>query len=209
MKTFTAASDTGNLTRRNVLTGAAALTASALALPRGAMALSSGASQQLVTAAVNDINKVIASGKSERAMYGDFQRIFVRYSDLNYISFYSLGSAARGASKAQMRAYTQAFSGYVSRKYGRRFREFIGGKIEVKGARPVKNWIEVDTVAILRGSAPFDVTFFVSDKSGKHKFFNLFIADVNMLLTERTEIGAMLDRRGGNIDALIQDLKRA
>ncbi|MBY6049090.1 ABC transporter substrate-binding protein [Vannielia litorea] len=209
MKTFTAANDTGILTRRSLLTGAAALTASALTLPREAFALSAGASQQLVTAAVNDINKVIASGKSERAMYGDFQRIFVRYSDLNYISFYSLGSAARSASKAQMQAYTQAFSGYISRKYGRRFREFIGGRIEVKGARSVKNWIEVDTMAVLRGSAPFDVTFFVSDKSGSHKFFNLFIADVNMLLTERTEIGAMLDRRGGKIDALIADLKRA
>ena len=209
MKIFTAGNDTGTLTRRGLLTGAAALTASAVALPRGALALSAGASQQLVTAAVNDINKVIASGKSERSMYGDFQRIFVRYSDLNYISFYSLGSAARGATRAQMQAYTQAFSSYIARKYGKRFREFIGGRIEVKGARAVKSWIEVDTMAILRGSAPFDVTFFVSDKSGSHKFFNLFIADVNMLLTERTEIGAMLDRRGGNIDALIQDLKRA
>lgn len=209
MKISTAANDSGILTRRSVLTGAAALAASTLALPRGALALSSGASQQLVTAAVNDINRVIASGKSEGAMYGDFQRIFMRYSDLNYISFYSLGSAARGASRAQMQAYTQAFSGYIARKYGKRFREFIGGRIEVKGARTVKSWIEVDTVAVLRGSAPFDVTFFVSDKSGSHKFFNLFIADVNMLLTERTEIGAMLDRRGGSIDALIQDLKRA
>ncbi|WP_074257089.1 MlaC/ttg2D family ABC transporter substrate-binding protein [Vannielia litorea] len=209
MKISTAASDTGLLTRRSLIAGGAALAASGLALPRAAFALSTGASQQLVTAAVNDINKVIASGKSESAMLSDFQRIFVRYADLNYISFYSLGAAARGASKAQMQAYTQAFSAYVSRKYGRRFREFIGGKIEVKGARSVKSWIEVDTMAILRGSAPFDVTFFVSDKSGSHKFFNLFIADVNMLLTERTEIGAMLDRRGGKIDALIQDLKRA
>jgi phospholipid transport system substrate-binding protein len=29
-----------------------------------------------------------------------------------------------------------------------------------------------------------------------------------MLATERTEIGAMLDRRRGDINALIEDLKR-
>ncbi|MCO6384571.1 ABC transporter substrate-binding protein [Oceanicola sp. 502str15] len=197
------------LTRRSLIAGGSALAASGLVMPRAALALSSGASQQLVTAAVGEINKVIASGKSEAGMLADFQRIFVRYADLNYISFYSLGSAARGASKGQMRAYTQAFSGYIARKYGRRFREFIGGRIDVKGARQVKKWIEVDTVATLRGSSPFDVTFFVSDGSGQHKFFNLFIADVNMLLTERAEVGALLDRRGGNIDALIEDLKRA
>ena len=158
---------------------------------------------------MGDINSVINSGRSERAMLNDFQRLFIKYSDLNYIAFYSLGAAARGASKAEMRAYTQAFAGYISRKYGRRFREFIGGRIEVQGARKVKSWIEVETLAKLRGQAPFDVTFLVSDKSGQHRFFNLFIADVNMLLTERTEVGAMLDRRGGKIGALIQDLNRA
>ena len=30
-----------------------------------------------------------------------------------------------------------------------------------------------------------------------------------MLLTEREEIGAMLDRRKGNIDKMIADLKKA
>ena len=37
----------------------------------------------------------------------------------------------------------------------------------------------------------------------------MFIEGINMLLTERTEIGAMLDRRGGNIDAMIADLRKA
>ncbi|MBL4767352.1 MAG: ABC transporter substrate-binding protein, partial [Rhodobacteraceae bacterium] len=51
-------------------------------------------------------------------------------------------------------------------------------------------------------------TFLVSDKSGKEKFFNMFIEGVNLLLTERTEIGAMLDRRKGNIDQMTADLKK-
>jgi phospholipid transport system substrate-binding protein len=50
------------------------------------------------------------------------------------------------------------------------------------------------------------VTFLISDRSGSDKFFNMFIEGVNMLLTERAEIGAMLDRRRGDIDALIAEL---
>jgi phospholipid transport system substrate-binding protein len=50
------------------------------------------------------------------------------------------------------------------------------------------------------------VTFLVSDKSGRDKFFNMFIEGVNMLLTERTEVGAMLDARGGDLNRLIKDL---
>jgi phospholipid transport system substrate-binding protein len=49
----------------------------------------------------------------------------------------------------------------------------------------------------------------VSDKSGKNLFFNIIIEGVNMLASERTEVGAMLDKRKGNIDALITDLKTA
>ena len=205
----TQTNDRSRIGRRGLIAGIGALPLATILMPQPAAALSAGAAQQLVTAAVSDINAVINSGKSERAMYGDFERLFRKYSDYPVIALSSLGAAGRSASGAQKRAYVEAFTGYISRKYGRRFREFIGGQIEVQGARQVKKWIEVDTLAKLRGQAPFDVTFVVSDRSGSHKFFNLYIADVNMLYTERTEIGAMLDRRGGNIDALIQDLNRA
>jgi phospholipid transport system substrate-binding protein len=108
-----------------------------------------------------------------------------------------------------MRAFTTAFTGYISRKYGKRFREFIGGRLEVQSSKPVKSFYEVRTLAFIPGSSPFDVTFLVSDQSGKDLFFNMFIEGVNLLLTERDEIGAMLDQRRGNLDQLIVDLKKA
>jgi phospholipid transport system substrate-binding protein len=47
----------------------------------------------------------------------------------------------------------------------------------------------------------------VSDQKGEPLIFNLIIEGVNMLLVERQEIGALLDRNSGKIDALIGDLK--
>ena len=72
----------------------------------------------------------------------------------------------------------------------------------------VKKWYEVSTIAYLKGQSPFEVTFLVSDRSGRDLFFNMFIEGVNLLLTERTEIGAILDSKKGDIDALIVELKR-
>ena len=95
----------------------------------------------------------------------------------------------------------------MSRKYGKQFRKFIGGQLEIEGSRKVKNAYQVSTTALLRGQSPFDVTFFVGEKSGR--FYNMYVEGVNMLLTERTEVGAMLDRRRGDIDAMIADLRRA
>ncbi len=195
-----------SMTRRGVLLGASALTM-ASALP--AFALNEAGATKLINSVVDQINSVIASGKSEAAMIKEFESIFVRYSDVPTIARYTLGATARSASASDLNAFTAAFTGYISRKYGKRFREFAGGRLEVQQAKAVKSFYEVRTLAYLPSSAPFDVTFLVSDKSGKDLFFNMFIEGVNLLLTEREEVGAMLDRRGGNIGALIEDLKKA
>ena len=197
------------LTRRMFATGLGAAILTGMTWPRAALALTEARARTLIDQLVGEINRVIASGKAETAMYGDFERIFARYSDTSYISAYAMGVDGRRASSAQKRAFSKAFQSYIARKYGKRFREFIGGRLEVQGVRKVKSWYEVRTIAYLRGESPFDVTFLVSDRTGRDLFFNMFIEGVNMLLTERTEIGAMLDRRGGDIDKMIADLARA
>jgi phospholipid transport system substrate-binding protein len=198
MKTFST-----DLTRRGAL---AVLAAACVARP--AAALTADQAAALIQSATSDINAVINSGRGEGAMYRDFERIFARYADVPTIAQSALGPDARRASRAQLRAFTEAFQGYMARKYGRRFREFIGGQVVVQNARPVQSFVEVGATANLRGQAPFAVTFLVSDRSGQTKFFDLLIEGISLLRTERTEIGAMLDRRGGDIDALIADLRR-
>ena len=195
------------LTRRNMVLGASALAFVPLATP--ALALSESVAAGHVTKLVAVINKVIASGKSEATMIKEFEKIFVKYSDIKYLASYALGVDGRRASAGQKRAFAKAFQGYIARKYGKQFRVFIGGKLEVKSSRTVKRHVEVKAVAHLKGQAPFDMTFFMSDKTGKPLFYNMYIEGINMLLTERTEIGAMLDRRKGNMDQMIKDLKKA
>ena len=201
---------TSNLSRRKALALGAAACASALfAAPTGAQALTKATAEALVNSTVADINKVINSGKSESRMIKDFEKILVRYGDVNIIARTTLGRDWRGLSSAEQRNFTKAFQGYIARKYGKRFREFIGGRIDVKGTKKVKSWHEVQTLAILAGEAPFDLTFLVSDRSGAPKFFDLRIEGISLRRTEGAEIGAMLDKRGGKINKLIADLKKA
>ncbi|AJE45279.1 MlaC/ttg2D family ABC transporter substrate-binding protein [Celeribacter indicus] len=195
-------SDTG-FTRRHMLTSVAALAATAL-LPRGAHAFSSGQAEALIGEVVAQITSIINSGKSEAAMYGDFERVLVRYADMPNIARSVLGPPARSASSAQLSAFTGAFQRYIARKYGARFREFIGGKIQVNSTQKVNSIYDVRCTAILRGEAPFGVSFIVSDRSGK--FIDLSIEGISLLKSERAEVGAMLDRAGGSIDALTRQL---
>ncbi|WP_136644927.1 phospholipid-binding protein MlaC [Tabrizicola sp. YIM 78059] len=195
------------LNRRTLTLGLASGLALA-ALPRQASALTIEQARGLVDKTVADINAIINSGKSESAMLREFEKLFARYADVPAIARSALGPAARQASQAQIAAFTKAFQGYISRKYGRRFREFIGGRIEVTGAKAVKSFYEVISTAYLKGEAPFEVRWHVSDRSGKSLFFNIIIEGVNMLASERTEIGAMLDQRRGDLDRLIADMSR-
>jgi phospholipid transport system substrate-binding protein len=193
------------LTRRSFF-GQTAIAAGMLVCAVPVQALGLDQARQLVDLLVADVNAVIASGKDEAGMLRDFETIFDRYADVPTIARYALGNDARTASDTQMQAFTAAFRRYIANKYGRRFREFIGGMIEVREAREVPNGIEVETTAILQGQSPFRVDFQVSDRSGEVLFFNIIIEGINMLLSERTEVQAMLDARGGNLDQLIAEL---
>ncbi|OYX25245.1 MAG: ABC transporter [Rhodobacterales bacterium 32-66-7] len=178
-----------------------------LALPTPAAALTAEEAKALVDKTVADINAIISSGTSEATMLRDFEQLFASFADVPTIARSALGPAARQASEGQLRGFTKAFQGYISRKYGRRFREFIGGRIEVAEARALKSYYDVISTAYLKGSSPFEVRWHVSDKAGKSLFFNIIIEGVNMLASERTEIGALLDQRGGDLDQLIADMK--
>ena len=199
--------DSLKLTRRAFGAGLAAGAGfMAFALP--VRALTVDQARALIDKAISEVNAIISSGKSENQMFVDFERLFVNYADVPTIARSALGVAAKSASPAQMTAFTRAFQGYISRKYGRRFREFIGGKIEVTDAHPIKSYFEVVSSAYLQGEAPFDLRWHVSDKSGRQLFFNIIIEGINMLASERTEIGAMLDKNGGDVDKLIALLQQ-
>ena len=196
-----------DLTRRGLLAGIVA--GAAVSLARPAAALTVAQARALIDRVVGEINAIISSGKSEAGMIADFERLFARYADIPFIAPRVLGPIARSLSSAQMRAYSDALQGYIARKYGKRFREFIGGRIVVNDARQIRSYYEVASVVHLRGKAPFDVRWIVSDRSGRDLFRDLIIEGVSMVATEATEVRAMLDRRGGDIAGLTADLRRA
>jgi len=194
--------------RRRFLAGSVVLATTAMVFGP-ARALDTDQARALIDRLVNEINGVINSGKSETAMYVDFEQIFAKYAFVSGIARTVLGPPARSASKSELGAFTLAFRGYIGRKYGKRFREFIGGGIVVKDAKKLKSFYQVNTSAILAGMAPFELTFMVSDVSGKDLFFDMLIEGISLLKVEKTEIGAMLDRRRGNLGKMTEDLKKA
>ena len=189
--------------RRTVIALAGAL----LAAPGAAFALTNGQAESLVKSLVSDIQKTIDSGKSTSAVLSDFKRYLEKYADMPTIARFSLGPVARTASRSELSAYTSAYTTYLANKYGRRFQEFKGGNLTVRSVNTEGKYVVVKSTANLRGQSPVAVDFQISDRSGSPKVFNVIIEGINMLTTERTEVGALLDQSGGSVSKLTQKLK--
>ncbi len=191
------------LNRRAVVAGFGALAL----MPGQAIALTTAEASALVNRVVNDINSSIGSGRTGNALYRDFENIFARYADTAVIARSVLGADWRSINDAQRRNFTGVFQSYMARKYGRRFREFQGGRIEVTRAAPVNRYVEVNARALLPGRSPIAMTFLISDRGGRDRFFDIRIEGISLARTERDEIGAMLDQRRGDIDQVIAHLR--
>ena len=189
------------IARRSFLLG---LTSTMVAGP--AFALDKATATQLVDRLVAEINRAINFGGSETKLITAFENIFAQYADVNIIARSALGPAARSASSSELSAFILAFRGYIARKYGKRFQEFIGSEIVVKGTKNRGKFFEVDASVRLKGITPFEVLFRVSDRSGENLFFDIIIEGISLLSSERVEIGALLDARNGNIARLTRDL---
>ena len=169
-------------------------------------ALTTQEANKLISGLVNDINVIINSQKSPTYMYLDFKNLLTKYGDTKIMSQKVLGVDWRRASIRQRQDFQKAFEHYLSIKYGKRFREFLGGTITVKSSRKVNSIFEVITIVELANQAPFEVRWLVANKDGSPRMFNIFIEGINVSSSEKTEIGAMLDKRKGNIDQLIKHL---
>ena len=163
--------------------------------------------EQLVLDASNEILAIIGDEDTEPVMFRRFHEMLETFADIPIIARSTLGVDWRAATPEQRDAYTSAFGSYLSRKYGKRFRELIGATIRIVRTRSVKSGVLVESTMTLEGKSPFAVDWQVSDKSGRNRIFNLYIEGVSLLASERQEVRTMLDLAGGDIDRLIEDLK--
>ncbi len=195
-----------NNTRRGFL-GLIACGAALVAMP--AQAMDAATARAAIQRASDEVFAIINSGAAPAQMYRQFEGVFVRHADVDAMARSALGPAARQIDTRTFAAFKGAMTGYVARKYGKRFREFIGSKLEIGDAKPLKSFWSVGSTAYLNGRSPMQVDWHVSDKTGQPRFFNLIIEGVNMLASEREEIRAMMARRKGDVNAVIADLQQA
>jgi len=197
------------LSRRTALAGAGSLMLSA-ALPTFAFGLTERSAVSFINTVMADVHAVINSGKSESQMLNDFEAFFSGSAEVPLIAKTALGAPGRTASSSQLSAYIRAFQGYISRKYGRQFRDFVGAELNVVSSRDLgAKGVLVKSKVDLPTEPDFDLDWWVIEVNGRPKMFDLIIEGISLISTERTEIGALLESVGGDLDKMTAKLATA
>jgi len=199
-------SHSNNMDRRAVL-GAGLVSAFIVSMPGHLRAATSQQAEQLIFKVVGEVQSIINSGKSESSMIQSFQRMFQRYAHVTTIARSVLGPAWNSASAQEQQAYISALQGYLARKYGKQFRSFIGATIEVTKSQDFgQKGIIVESLMKSPKFSTTKVEWHVVEAAGQLKFFDLYVAGVKLISTERGEVRTVLDRNGGSVGRLADAL---
>jgi len=130
--------------------------------------------------------------------------------DLPTIGRFVLGRTWLSASPAQQEEYMRLFEALVVKTYSDRFALYTGEGFRVRNSHPEgeKDFIVVSEITHPDGSTPTEVDWRVRQKDGKLGIIDVVVEGVSMSVTQRQEYAAVIQRNGGNIDALLDMMRQ-
>jgi phospholipid transport system substrate-binding protein len=175
-------------------------------------ALSEGEATAHVRTTINEVSSLVDSQADSAAKAQRLLFIMEQRAAMPQIARFSAGFAWRGMNEDQQTRFANAFGKYLSGLYAGRFQEYAGtgktgetfkiGQVVDAGRKGML----VKTSILRTGNEPVEVEWLVTDRPGRVVIADIVIEGISMLVTEREEIGGMLEARGGDVEKLIADL---
>lgn len=138
-----------------------------------------------------------------------FRTLLNRNFDMPTIARFALGRYWNTATNAQREVYLDLFEDMIVRVYSQRFGDYNGENFNVSGFRDTgKNDSLVTSHIITNQGSKIQVDWRVREKDGSMKVIDVIIEGVSMSLTQRSDFSSVIQRGGGNIQVLIDHLKK-
>jgi phospholipid transport system substrate-binding protein len=142
-----------------------------------------------------------------------FRQFMLSLTDPRRIGMFTLGPYVRGASKAEIDAFIDAFTDYAVAVYESRLGKYRGQSVTVTGSQertPDDIIVFADVVNPDTPNAPpIRAAFRVrKDADGRQIVTDMQVEGVWLALSERSDFTGFLQQHSGSIPALTVDLKR-
>lgn len=139
----------------------------------------------------------------------EFRKLLKNSFDMKTIGRFALGRNWNSATPQQQQEYMSLFEDMVVNVYAARFNEYKGQKLDVQSARPDgdKDTLVTSYIVDPNGSGKFQVDWRVRNKGGSYKIVDVIIEGVSMSLTQRSDFSSVIQRGGGDMQALLTHLR--
>jgi phospholipid transport system substrate-binding protein len=153
--------------------------------------------------------KVLTSTESEADREKQFRSLFDEGFDVPGIAKFVLGTYWRSAQEAQRKEFEQLFESYVIHAYTVRFSAYSGQQMKIGASRPEGDAGSLVSSQILSpgGGPPVKIDWRVNKSEGAYKITDVIVEGVSMAVTERQEFAAIIQRGGGQVEALLKLLR--
>jgi phospholipid transport system substrate-binding protein len=192
------------MTRRCAAVGALFVMVLVLAAPREARA--QDASSFVATLGEQAI-QVLGPGVPEVQRQARFRVLFHDDFDLPGIGQFVLGRYWRAATPQEQQDFLALFQEYLVRAYSARLGQYGGEPFRVTGTRPNGEETIVSSEIVRRNGTPIVVDWYLTGR-GSFKITDVYVSGVSMKVTQRDEFASVIQRNGGQVGALIAQLRQ-
>ncbi len=194
------------LTRRHLLALGAAFLATVAVRPLRAQTPASATS--FVETFGSQVVAVVDAAGSLADKQRQIRPLIDSAVDVDAIATFCLGNAARTATPAQLRDYTQLFHGVLVNNIVSKVGQYRGVTFRLTTTMMRGADAYVGTIVQRPNEAAADVRWVVSNSSGAPKIIDVVAEGTSLRLTQRSDYASFLSHNNNNIDALLAAMRR-
>ncbi|MCM0020696.1 MAG: ABC transporter substrate-binding protein [Tagaea sp.] len=137
-----------------------------------------------------------------------FRVLLTESFDVPKIGRFALGAAWRTASAADREAYLKAFEDFIVATYATRFADYGGEQIRVVSSRRLdEGEAAVGTLFERARGEPIRVDWRLAPEGQSWKIIDVIIEGVSMAITQRDDFASTVQRNGGRVGPLVEQLR--
>ena len=192
------------LSRRKVLAGVAASTGIGIS---GLAIAPAHASKDTIVDFMNRSANILLKAALNSSPK-EFLKFIMRYTDVDGIAIYSLGSYRSGLEKKYEKTYIRGMARHITRYFTYQSRQYRIIKVEVgKKSWQVEDAYYIDTKLTLVNGATYDVLWQIVRRKGRYKIANVRVLGFWLAKFQRIQFETYISKQGGSVNALVAVLQ--
>lgn len=137
-----------------------------------------------------------------------FRELFHDDFDIPGIGEFVLGRYWRTATPQQQQDFLGLFQEYLVRAYSARLSEYAGEPFRVTGSRPDGDQTVVTSEIIRPNGSKIAVDWYLIRSGASYKISDAHVGGISMKVTQRDEFASVIQRNGGQVAALLTQLRQ-